>query len=164
MPVTYKDIALLSQKSLLAGTEKLPVSDTEYITPNQIASLAGGTPRVTTLPNGGIIQPNVFYDLTISTDTTITLADITDNNVLNVFHLIIKVPSGSTPTISWAFQTASPSGIYDSYFYVNGEWNPPVIGDTSVIYEVSLVVFNNVAIYGDGYTYRIAGGYCNYLG
>lgn len=37
MAVTYKDIDLLSQKSSVVGTEKLPVSDTEYITPAQIA-------------------------------------------------------------------------------------------------------------------------------
>lgn len=33
---TYKDINLLTQKATIAGTEKLPVSDTEYITPDQI--------------------------------------------------------------------------------------------------------------------------------
>ena len=38
---TYKDINLLTQKSSVAGTEKLPVSDTEYITPSQIAKLSG---------------------------------------------------------------------------------------------------------------------------
>lgn len=38
MAVTYKDIDLLSQKSSVAGTEKLPVSDTQYITPDQIAA------------------------------------------------------------------------------------------------------------------------------
>ena len=38
MAVIYKDIDLLSQKSAVAGTEKLPVSDTEYITPSQISS------------------------------------------------------------------------------------------------------------------------------
>ena len=38
MAVTYKDIDQLSQKATMAGTEKLPVSDTEYITPNQITS------------------------------------------------------------------------------------------------------------------------------
>lgn len=37
MAVTYKDIDLLTQKSAVVGTEKLPVSDTEYITPDQIA-------------------------------------------------------------------------------------------------------------------------------
>lgn len=36
MAVTYKDINSLSQKTTLAGTEKLPVSDTQYITPYQI--------------------------------------------------------------------------------------------------------------------------------
>lgn len=47
MAVTYKDIDTLSQKSALAGTEKIPVSDTEYITPAQITEsylpTAGGT-------------------------------------------------------------------------------------------------------------------------
>lgn len=38
MAVTYKDIDDLSQKSTIAGTEKLPVSDTQYITPEQIAT------------------------------------------------------------------------------------------------------------------------------
>lgn len=42
MAITYKDINQLSQKSQVAGTEKLPVSDTQYITPNQIAALAPG--------------------------------------------------------------------------------------------------------------------------
>ena len=40
--IDFKDINLLTQKSAVAGTERLPVSDTEYITPNQIAALAGG--------------------------------------------------------------------------------------------------------------------------
>ena len=38
MSVTYKDIDTLSQKSSVAGTEKLPVSDTQYITPSQIVA------------------------------------------------------------------------------------------------------------------------------
>ena len=36
MTVVFKDIDTLSQKASLAGTEKIEVSDTEYITPNQI--------------------------------------------------------------------------------------------------------------------------------
>lgn len=43
MSVTYKDIALYSQKASVAGTEKLPVSDTQYITPSQIAGMAFST-------------------------------------------------------------------------------------------------------------------------
>ena len=38
MAITYKDINQLTQKSSVAGTEKLPVSDTQYITPAQITS------------------------------------------------------------------------------------------------------------------------------
>lgn len=41
MSVTYKDIDQLSQKSSVAGTEKIPVSDTQYITPEQISGLSG---------------------------------------------------------------------------------------------------------------------------
>lgn len=39
MAITYKDIDTLSQKASVAGTEKIPVSGTEYITPSQIAAL-----------------------------------------------------------------------------------------------------------------------------
>lgn len=38
MTVVFKDIELLTQKASVAGTEKLPVSDTEFITPDQIVS------------------------------------------------------------------------------------------------------------------------------
>lgn len=38
MAITYKDIDLLTQKSAVAGTEKIPVSDTQYLTPAQIAT------------------------------------------------------------------------------------------------------------------------------
>lgn len=38
MSVIYKDIDQLSQKSTVAGTEKIPVSDTQYLTPAQIAT------------------------------------------------------------------------------------------------------------------------------
>ena len=36
MAITHKDINLLTQKATIVGTEKLPVSDTEYITTSQI--------------------------------------------------------------------------------------------------------------------------------
>lgn len=42
MALSHKDINLLTQKATIAGTEKIPVSDTEYVTTNQIASLGGG--------------------------------------------------------------------------------------------------------------------------
>lgn len=46
MALSHKDINLLTQKATIAGTEKIPVSDTEYVTTNQIASLGGGSVTV----------------------------------------------------------------------------------------------------------------------
>lgn len=40
--INFKGIDQLTQKSTIAGTEKFPVSDTQYVTANQIASLGGG--------------------------------------------------------------------------------------------------------------------------
>lgn len=46
MAITHKDINLLTQKVTIAGTEKIPVSDTEYVTTTQIASLGGSSVTV----------------------------------------------------------------------------------------------------------------------
>ena len=60
MSVTYKDIDLLTQKSSLNGTEKFPVSDTQYATPSGI--VVGGSPHTTITPDavteGKIKQTN----------------------------------------------------------------------------------------------------------
>ena len=61
MAITYKDINLLSQKASVAGTEKLPVSDTEYITPAQITSgLATDSGVVHTTGNETIAGSKTF--------------------------------------------------------------------------------------------------------
>ena len=63
MAITYKDINLLSQKASVAGTEKLPVSDTEYITPSQITSgLAVDSGLVHTTGNETIGGDKTFSD------------------------------------------------------------------------------------------------------
>ena len=56
---TYKDINELTQKSSVSGTEKLPVSDTEFITPEQITDNVTSIgqnyiPRCTFNDSGGI--------------------------------------------------------------------------------------------------------------
>lgn len=56
---TYKDINELTQKSSVSGTEKLPVSDTEFITPEQITDNVTSEgqnyiPRCTFSNSGGI--------------------------------------------------------------------------------------------------------------
>lgn len=61
MAVTYKDIGLLSQKSTVAGTEKIPVSDTEYITPAQIAGLAPAVYTGTSAPSSSLGKNGDIY-------------------------------------------------------------------------------------------------------
>lgn len=56
---TYKDINLLTQKAAMSGTEKIPVSDTEFITPDQITDFVTNegqnyVPRCTINSSGGI--------------------------------------------------------------------------------------------------------------
>lgn len=61
MALSHKDINLLTQKATIAGTEKIPVSDTEYVTTNQIASLGGGGGGVSDVTLGGtsVVSNNV---------------------------------------------------------------------------------------------------------
>lgn len=59
MAISHKDINLLTQKATIAGTEKLPVSDTEFITPEQITDIVTNEgqnyiPRCTFNSTGGI--------------------------------------------------------------------------------------------------------------
>lgn len=97
MSVTYKDIALYSQKASVAGTEKIPVSDTEYITPAQIAAqvkVAGSS-----MPVGGF-EPDVVYELgTLSGTVTFALAATVAGNINHYFWTF---ETGSTaPTVTW---------------------------------------------------------------
>jgi len=75
MSITHKDISLLSQKSTIAGTEKIPVSGTKFVTTNQIASLAsGGGNAVTDVTVGGVsvVSNGVAAVPTIPTVPTIS--------------------------------------------------------------------------------------------
>lgn len=60
MAVSYKDIDELTLKSVLSGTEKIPVSDTQYATPQEI--VIGGASKTTLIPDsttsGKIKQTN----------------------------------------------------------------------------------------------------------
>ena len=101
MAKTYKDIDTYSQKASVAGTEKIPVSSTEYITPAQIAeTVETGTPVETSQPAGGML-PNVLYKLgTLSGSVTLSLAAATDNTIENEYHFTFD--TGSTaPTVTW---------------------------------------------------------------
>lgn len=135
MAVTYKDIDLLSQKSTVAGTEKLPVSDTQYITPAQmvddlldpvsVSAIDLETPVETTYPSGGF-RSNTIYDLgTLTGSQTFALYTTSlDTTVKNEW--VWSFVAGSTaPTITW------PSGIT-----WDGGSAPTV--NASCLYEISV--------------------------
>lgn len=128
MSVTYKDIALYSQKASVAGTEKIPVSDTEYITPAQIAAQVS-VPTISTdigtdatsdtktaspkavydfgkpatgssIPAGGLL-PGVKYRLgTLTGSVTMALATPGDAAVENEYKGEFTADS-TPPTITW---------------------------------------------------------------
>lgn len=153
MSVTYKDIDQLSQKSAVAGTEKIPVSDTQYLTPDQIAThkrvhlqdesempaspdadtlylIDAEITRETSMPSGGF-KPNILYVLgTLTGAVTFSLAPASQ---LVANHYYWMFDTGSTaPTVTW------PTGL--SW---NGGSAPTVAA--SKHYEIS--VLEGVAAY-----------------
>ena len=135
--IVHKDIALLTQKGSVAGTEKIPVSDTEYVTTSQIAGQVS-VPTISTnvatdkadntktagakavydevhpatqssIPNGGLL-PNIEYKLgTLTGSVSIDLASPSDSSVSNEYNFEFDVKS-SVPTVSWDSSILSWAG------------------------------------------------------
>ena len=96
MAVTYKDIDAYTKKASVAGDEKIPVSSSEYITPDQIRA----TPVASTQPAGGFL-PNVVYDLgTLTGTVTFSLAAASDATKANAYFWTFET-SSTAPTITW---------------------------------------------------------------
>lgn len=66
MSVTYKDINNYSQKQAIDGTEKIPVSDTDYITPTQIIGLSPSIYSGTSAPSSSLGVDGDIYIQTSS--------------------------------------------------------------------------------------------------
>lgn len=94
---TYKDINLLTQKATVAGTEKIPVSDIEYISTEQILSRGCGEKRNYI---DGVI---VASDGTYSADRTCGLTDF------------IPVKSGDSVVLHNGFISAKASAMATLY-------------------------------------------------
>ena len=134
MSVTYKDIDQLSQKSSLAGTEKLPVSDTEYITPDQIAALAQ-MPVASSQPAGGML-PNTLYNLgTLSGNTTFSMASASNNNIANHWYWTFTTPS-TAPTITWPAAITSWYGGSAPTIAGSKKYEVSVLGGVTICMEV----------------------------
>lgn len=116
---TYKDINQLTQKSSVAGTEKLPVSDTEYITPNQISGISGTHLESDTF-DLAFVDENGGY-LVIFSDGHIKTRCFDSKSVLPTIHKLtgkrLSVMGDSIST----FSGISPSGTGFASFYPNGD-------------------------------------------
>lgn len=105
MTVVHKDIALLSQKASVAGTEKIPVSDTEYVTTSQLKDTAVASSQ----PAGGML-PNVEYDLgTLTGSVTIAFASASNNSIVNEYMFTFDADS-TAPTITFPNSVTSWQG------------------------------------------------------
>lgn len=107
MAVTYKDINQLSQKSAVAGTEKIPVSDTEYITPSQIKDTVDNVPSATKLQTARKIWGQSFDGS----------GDITGD-------LIIK--TGDPAGIGAAYSVSAPN-VYNKITFAAASYNGDII-------------------------------------
>lgn len=130
MAIIHKDINLLTQKQAVAGTEKLPVSATEYITPNQITQEldeASRTDTVFTSPwevgyviySNGTISGSSAYNhaeftveegtvIKLRTDASSATAIIAAYNSSGVYQQDKSVPGTGTVR---NYEYVVPSGI-----------------------------------------------------
>ena len=86
MAITYKDIDLLSQKSSVVGTEKIPVSDTEYITPSQIVEDQLEDLNFVTYPTFSIDDSNMHLNMSSPDSSSLSLFSLDSDG-----HLIMTV-------------------------------------------------------------------------
>lgn len=134
MAITHKDINLLTQKATIAGTEKIPVSDTEFITPNQIAG------SVTVDSNVDIDSTNPLRNET-TTKTFIRGKQMTPTSVVDGHYLrtdgsvgdsgayhysIYTVSAGKHYAITAYFRTSFTTGVMRIVVWLND--NNEVVG------------------------------------
>lgn len=100
MAVTYKDINQLTQKPTVAGTEKIPVSDTQYITPSQVLS---GYKKVVYLTSESSMPASPDADTLY-----VILDDGASTNYQLKSNLVTSISSSSTDT-----QYPSAKCVYD---------------------------------------------------
>lgn len=118
MSVSYKDISQLSQKSSIAGTEKIPVSDTEYVTPNQIASLGGGGtgPATYTVSDIEDISGEVLDAVGVGD----IVKEVNTSNSEDKCYVVNYI--GYDHTSISLFSTESYMAMTVDYYYSDGSW------------------------------------------
>lgn len=81
--IIYKEIEQLSQKSTVSGAEKIVVSDTEFVTPSQIAGLVNVSGKQDTLVSG------------------VNIKTINNLSILGSGNITIEGGGGGGGTVEW---------------------------------------------------------------
>lgn len=140
MAIIYKDINDFVEKSSISGGEKLPVSDTEYITPDQITQELDDASRTDTVFTSPWEVWQVRYeDGTIGTNTSYYHAEFSVEE-----GTIIKLRTDASPGAA-VIAAYNSSGVYQQDKSVPGtgtvsnyEYTVP-----SGITKVIVSVYNN---------------------
>ena len=138
MAVTYKDIDELTQKSSISGTEKIEVSENQYITPEQIAGLAykkpaNGIPKtdlesaVQTSLNKADSALQSHQDISGKEDKTNKVTSLSSSSndteyptALCVYNLISGLTAPFTYEVVSSLPTASASTMGKFYVVTDG--------------------------------------------
>lgn len=136
MAVSYKDINQLTQKSSVAGTEKIEISDTEYITPNQIAALAPGGDTSTCVHKTG--------DETVGGDKTFT-----DNiGVVDADHIVYSGGGGGGGVTKGTATKVGTGTTSISFTGLAGEPKAFIVNIEDVASGVLMVVGDSTGLHG----------------
>lgn len=132
MAVTYKDIDQLQQKASPTGTEKLPVSEAEYITPNQIAGMVeveDFLSKSSTKPlENGIATRSFIEAMPIEPTSEVTNRYMKVNGTQsseysNYAYRTFPVTPGETYAVTTMFGTGFSVGIMRAAIWLDGNGN-----------------------------------------
>jgi len=132
MAVTYKDIDQLTQKASPTGAEKLPVSDTEYITPQQIAGMVeveDFLSKSSTRPlENGIATRSFIEAMPIDPTSEVTsrymrVDGTQSSEYSNYAYRTFPVTPGETYAVTTMFGTGFSVGIMRAAIWLDGNGN-----------------------------------------
>lgn len=151
MPVTYKDIDQLTQKSAVAGTEKLPVSDTQYITPDQIV---GDFYEVESLDSltvtKNVINPNGTWASASQTQSQTVMLPITPGKT----YVVEFVTSGIIAVVQEAVTKSSGSVQFATGFTDRISKSAGETFEFTAPSDATSLYFLLVSTTGTQYTYK----------
>ena len=150
--IIYKAIDLLSQKSSVVGDEPIVISDTEFITPNQIAEraiVADGTITTSKLSDSAVTTQKIASE-------AVTEAKLATSLLTKLFSTGYKfagvaTPYGNPGTPNQDVFYLAGAGTYPNYGYAvimpgqlgvlkyNGGWTTEIISGVGQIVEMANV-------------------------